>query len=851
MSGLARQQQEAVLGALLHDIGKFEQRGQPSGQRRPHTELGEEFVRDLSGRDALVDHALRDAVMAAVAEHHTGTPQRHRELVQIVQLADRLAAQERLLEEREQRDPAETPLRPLLAELRLAAAGAPPDAAARYGYSPQVLRLDETLLPQQDPRVSPRDYARLWADFHSEAARVPPVATRLQVTTLLALLRKYTSFIPSATPWETDGEYRTRPDISLYDHLKVTAAIAACLVRVDPDRVAALLPDPRNAPQSQSVVLARLLRADLSGLQKFIYHIAEPAAESGGTARRLRGRSFYLVLFTEVLAEALLEELGLPRTNLLFAGGGRFDVLLPPDEASEGAIERWRQRAEQAVLALRGELGLQVATVELCAADFGRLEEVYSRLEQELRRQKARTLADHLAREDFWLPGGAALEPCPVCRLQPARLENGQARACAGCTLHSEMGRQLPRTHWLRWHRRAEDSVCQQGDGVVAVGFPELGWCVELHGNEPDGTAALLEKLNDTDFLPDAGQPRVPRSFRFLANAAPLVTEDWTGPVDEKGQSEQFSQGEVLEFNALARHYAAGPPLLGVLRGDVDRLGKLFTEGLRGAGTGAASGLSFSRLATLSSQLDLYFSGRLNLLCQRFGSPDGSQTAKADGAADPSGRQTPADRPRVEQVFYVTYAGGDDFFIVGPWNRVLELAAGIEQDFRRFACENPAVTLSAGVVLVKPKFPIARMAELSHGELDAAKDGGRNRIGLFQLALPWRDDGAPGYHSLLALGRKLAEKIRRRGRPPEQAPIPRTLLHDLYRLHRRSVQKEASADALAEPLVSYLWARRLRGAPASDQDVPLSGLLEQIRGQFRHRGLSVALAYAILLTREV
>jgi hypothetical protein len=40
-------------------------------------------------------------------------------------------------------------------------------------------------------------------------------------------LGKYASFIPSATPWEADEEYRTLPDISLYDHLKVVGPTMA------------------------------------------------------------------------------------------------------------------------------------------------------------------------------------------------------------------------------------------------------------------------------------------------------------------------------------------------------------------------------------------------------------------------------------------------------------------------------------------------------------------------------------------------------------------------------------------------------------------------------------------------
>lgn len=53
--------------------------------------------------------------------------------------------------------------------------------------------------------------------------RVP----RGDLSTLLAILRKFTWAIPS------DTRRNIIPDVSLYDHLKTTAAITACLMRRD------------------------------------------------------------------------------------------------------------------------------------------------------------------------------------------------------------------------------------------------------------------------------------------------------------------------------------------------------------------------------------------------------------------------------------------------------------------------------------------------------------------------------------------------------------------------------------------------------------------------------------------
>ena len=96
--------------------------------------------------------------------------------------------------------------------------------------------------------------------------------------------------MPSATPWEKDGK-RTIPDISLYDHLRTTAAIAACIgheltTETEVDRGAQ---STRPIQKNQTTTICALIKGDISGIQNFLYHI-----QSDGASNQLRGRSFYL-----------------------------------------------------------------------------------------------------------------------------------------------------------------------------------------------------------------------------------------------------------------------------------------------------------------------------------------------------------------------------------------------------------------------------------------------------------------------------------------------------------------------------------------------------------------------------
>lgn len=60
------------------------------------------------------------------------------------------------------------------------------------------------------------EYNRLWDEFNSEFELIQ---NKTDFNTLLALLKKYASTMPSAA-------YKSKSDISLYDHSKTTAALA-------------------------------------------------------------------------------------------------------------------------------------------------------------------------------------------------------------------------------------------------------------------------------------------------------------------------------------------------------------------------------------------------------------------------------------------------------------------------------------------------------------------------------------------------------------------------------------------------------------------------------------------------
>lgn len=150
---------------------------------------------------------------------------------------------------------------------------------------------------------------------------------------------------------------------------------------------------------------------------------------------------------------------------------------------------------------------------------------------------------------------------------------------------------------------------------------------------------------------------------------------------------------------------------LGVLRMDVDNLGLIFQGGLD------PRRATLSHYAALSRAFDIFFSGYINTLW---------------------GELAPAQT-------FILYSGGDDLFIVGRWDKTIEMAEQIQADFKRYGCHNPAFSISGGIAIVPPKFPLMKAAALSADEESRAKghvcgNTLKDAVSLLSMAIHWKHE---------------------------------------------------------------------------------------------------------------
>ena len=174
--------------------------------------------------------------------------------------------------------------------------------------------------------------------------------------------------------------------------------------------------------------------------------------------------------------------------------------------------------------------------------------------------------------------------------------------------------------------------------------------------------------------------------------------------------------GDVLDFKELAEKCCngkSGIKRLGVLRADVDNLGAAFISGFVNQNSlEPLKYATFSRYADLSRDMTMFFKLAVDKICQ--GSLKG-----IDGAERKAFSIFGIEKAPQRQV-HIVYSGGDDMFLVGAWDELIEVAVDIREAFGRFT--GGKLSFSAGMAMFRPGYPISKMAELTGMLENTAKD---------------------------------------------------------------------------------------------------------------------------------
>jgi CRISPR-associated protein Csm1 len=594
--------------------------------------------------------------------------------------------------------------------------------------------------PAKD-ETAQKEYAALWQQFLQAIESIPAAHRNdwaLWLDHFDTAWLTFTHAIPAATA------FGTKPEVSLYDHSKTTAALAVALWRWHEaqgrtDATAAAHLKDRSDWDTEKLLL---IQGDFFGIQDFIF--ADGSQTRKDAARLLRGRSFQVSLFTELAALKVLDALALPPTSQITNAAGKFLIVAPNTQATKGALETVRQEINQWFLTHSfGLAGLGLAAKPASCNDFldtkptHRFKALMNGLFADLEKAKLHR---------FELTGAApaafnVVYPNGVCAYNdrlPADRQDGQAHWSAALSRDQvAIGKGLSRQDRLLV-LRGTDAVAS-GSSVKPLEVPIFGYTVGFTGSEDAsgkfGPLALGGQLARCwDFsLPDSLGGTLWNGYarRYINAYVPQFTEvdiqtqaKYTGIEDGvSAEDVRFGAGKTLNHIACEdrlpksddvadQRQWIGQVALMTLKGDVDNLGTIFQKGLQAP--------TFAKMAALSRQMNAFFAVYLPALCA-------------------------AEFPNT----YTVFAGGDDFFLIGPWHSTQRLAARMAAEFKTYVAHNPAITFSAGMVMTKPGLPMHTLAAQAEEALDDAKASNhtdpaqrKNAMVVFGQRVRWGDEWA-------------------------------------------------------------------------------------------------------------
>ncbi len=662
------QNKNIYLSALLHDIGKFIERSKEyyKDTEKFETDFGVTrkyahrlysalFIDKFKHKEFLKDQSILKNVLFHHSADKTSTEFLNTDVsTKIVRIADDLASGERRKSNSKQPEVDYYKARLLSIFSRIFNDKEP--KGWKY-YKTLVLKLDDSIFPKEEiPEDTENRYSSLVKTFLNETEKI------INEEQLLALLEKYSWAVPA----QSSNKYNENviPDISLFDHLRVTAAIANCIAieyqnkniskegifkysqkKVDDNFI--IEPEElANRP------LFCLVQGDFSGIQNFIFDVY-----SKNAAKSLKARSFYLQVLSEVISKYLIEQLELKEVNILYNGGGNFYLLIP--KSLETKLKEHHKHITNVLLrAHQGQIYLAIGHTDLSMNDFKDFGEKWKQVADETAKNKHNRFKEIEYNDVF----------------EPFEVEEKKYET-EFYSSFQDFSDKVKKAEFISYQKLSKIDNISVFNSCYDV-FKAFGYDVSFDNNKNQ-----TYKLNDTNFKNNTG-------FKFAVNKI-----------------------DYADFTNIA-NTSKGDKKLAVLKMDVDNLGNIFRQGIIKEGE-----RTISRIATLSRSFALFFEGYINTIIDKQNYLDENN----------------------KRLIYVVYSGGDDTLIVGPFDKIIELALDIRNKFKEYVCENPSITISAAITVIDDKYPILHAVKIADNQLSKAKhkDKKKNKISVFDEIFTW------------------------------------------------------------------------------------------------------------------
>lgn len=647
-----------AIGALLHDIGKLLYR---YNDGRNHSRSGYEYLKD-------VVHIEDRKILEQVLYHHASLLKNARiennSLAYITYIADNIASasDRRKTQEEESGFDREMSLQSIFNLLN--------GNDEKLCYSAEQLNKTINYPTSVSTGFDEVFYGKIVNEIENNLRGI--TWDNNYLNSLLEVLEVQLSYIPSSTMKSEVA------DISLYDHVKLTAAIAASIKEwLDENNISdykETLFKGASGFYDKKVFL--LFSMDMSGIQDFIYTIA-----SKNALRMLRSRSFYLEIFMENLIDELLDYIGMSRANLIYSGGGHAYIITANTENIKQKIAEFESKINEWLLGeFKTALFLGCGYAECSANELhnkpeGAYRQIYKNVSKMISQKKMKrySAAQIIKLNSEGKKDGT--RECRVCRRTSKLLEDDDI--CSVCNAMIDMSQNILYKGFY--------IVTENPKDKAALPLPFGRYLVA------DNRKELLEKMkqDDSSYIRAYTKNKSYTGFKVVKNL-------WVG---------DYTLGD--SFEELAKK-SEGINRIAVFRADVDNLGDAFVNGFASKKYGEKY-MTISRTATFSRKMSMFFKYHINYILEN------GEFYIADKKEEERGKRNAT----------IVYSGGDDVFVVGSWDDVVGFAVDLQKSLKEFSQDT--LTISGGIGIYPAKYPINNMARLT-GELEECSKKYRNEV---------------------------------------------------------------------------------------------------------------------------
>lgn len=560
---------EIALAGLLHDIGKFYQKARqtPINNIGGHPKVSKEFIKTYF--DFFNNYVDANVLMEFVARHHEQYfeeeflagkgDEKIKNYTYMVAIADNISSKERDENQFGKKDFRVAPLDCVFNRVDILNKGNKQVLSYRSGtYNVQNIFPKEI---EKNTDYNNEELVKSFTDKINLLVKNPPKNFNHLMIIMDNLLKKYIWCIPASSQDIVS-------DISLYDHLKTSSAIATSLYLYQ-EHINKINRNNINNHKDKHL----LVGFNFSSIQNYIMMASN--CNKKGVSRQLRSRSFFVDMISEAISIKILEKFNLPIQNRIFLIGGKCFILMP--NIDEYLIE-FKGLMKQISLDLyekyKGDICINYDYIKINKYNFENYGEVLDMLTKKLEIKRTKPFLDTLIKEDKWDTNKFILyndlKEKTLCNNCGKRIINKDEIICEECDTQIKIGAMLPKSKYVLFKKSSGYNLF-------------LDECINLVEEITNDDFYYSIKI---DYLDDENNINLPVNTKYMVNYI---------PVDENNNT--------LTFEQIAEK-SKGTNKLALIKIDIDNLSYILKEGFKKDDKNFAT---ISRVDTFSRMIDMFF----------------------------------------------------------------------------------------------------------------------------------------------------------------------------------------------------------------------------------------------------